>query len=257
MRWRRQRTPAANPPEPIPYAAGDRRTDVRRGRRDGRKRIPSFTTLTEHVEAAARVSTPYQEELSHAGMYRVNEQHRLFLNRITEIRDEIARLRGALETDLDLVERARTALAESQAELTESELQPRNYQELPLAGTPVLLGRRAAMREHRIAAARTELARREASVDSRRQAITTATARIDHEFTLAQARARRLADYYVLRIASYWDAVVQTHPEGRNLSTALPIVSLTLPPWVDATCQDGVITLPAPAGVPPAEGVTR
>ena len=60
--------------------AGERR--ARRGRRDGRKRIPSFTTLTEQVEVAARVSTPYQEELSHAGMHRINEQHRLFLSRI-------------------------------------------------------------------------------------------------------------------------------------------------------------------------------
>ncbi|RSM64706.1 hypothetical protein DMB66_18845 [Actinoplanes sp. ATCC 53533] len=252
MRWRRQPT-AANAPEPIPYAPRDRKTDTRRGRRDGRKRIPSFTTLTEQLEAQARVSTPYQEELSHAGMYRINEQHRRFLTRITETRDEIARLRGALDTDLEMIERARTALTEKQAELTESELQPRNYQELPLTGTPVLHGRRAAMRDQRIAAARAELARCEAAADGRRQAITTATARIDHEFALVQAGARRLADYYVLRIASYWDAVVQTHPDGRNLSTALPIVSLTLPSWVDATCQDGVITLPAPAGMPPTE----
>ncbi|MCU7728860.1 hypothetical protein ODJ79_34545 [Actinoplanes sp. KI2] len=233
-------------PEPIPYATRDRKTDTRRGRRDGRKRIPPFTTLTEQLEAEARISTPYQDELSHAGRYRINEQHRLFLDRITEIRDEIARLRGALDTDLELIEQARADLAAKQAELTESELQPRNYQELPLAGTPVLHGRRAAMREQRIAAARAELARCEAAARGRRQAITTATARIDQEFALAQARARRLADYYVLRIASYWDAVVQTHPEGRNLSTALPVVSLALPRWVDATCQDGVITLPAP-----------
>jgi hypothetical protein len=253
MRWRRQPAAAATIPEPIPYAPHDRKTDARRGRRDGRKRIPPLTRLTEQIEGAARVSTPYQDELSHAGTYRVNEQHRLFLTRTIGIRDEIAQLRGALETDLEMIERARVTLTEKQAELTEAELQPRNYQELPLAGTPVLHGRRAAMREQRIVAARTELARCEAASDGRRQAITTATARIDQEFAMAQARARRLADYYVLRIASYWDAVVQTHPDGRNLSTALPIVSVTLPPWVDATCQDGVITLPAPAGTPPTE----
>jgi len=255
---RRRTSTAENSPEPIPYLSGDRKTDTRRGRRDGRKRIPSFTTLTELLEVAARVSTPYQEELSHAGRYRINEQHRHFLTRTTEVRDQIARMRGALATDLELIERARADLAEAQAELTEAELLPRNPQEIPIAGTPALHGRRAARREQRIAAAREELVLRQAAADGRRQAIGTANAGIDHQFALAQARARRLADYYVLRIASYWDAVVQTHPEGRNLSSALPIVSLMLPRWVDATCQDGIVTLAPPAEpMPAAEEMAR
>jgi hypothetical protein len=228
----------------IPYLPADRRTDARRGRRDGRKRIPSFTTLTEQLAAGARTSTPYQDELTREVLVRINDEHGMFLARMTVVQDRIARARAALEAGLELIERGREALIEARADLTEEELLPRSPQELALAGTPALHGRRAAMRDKRIAAAQAELDRRQAAVDACRQEISAAYAHIDHDFARTQARARRLADYYVLRIVSYWDAVVQTHPEGRNLSSALPPASLQPPAWVDATCQDGVITEP-------------
>lgn len=248
MRFRRD-TRTGNGAEPIAYRPEDRRADTRHGRRDGRKRIPSFTTLTERVEADTRVSTPYQDELTHTGTYRINEQFRLFLDRTNGLRDQIARDSAALVIDLELIGRGREAVTVAEAPLTDDELLPRSPHELPIAGTPALYGRRATMREQRIADARTELDRRQGVADDRRQAISAATAKIDQEFVQAQARARRLADYYVLRIASYWDAVVQAHPDGRNLSSALPAVSLPMPLWVDGTCRDGVVTVPEPVEV--------
>ncbi|GIE35192.1 hypothetical protein Ait01nite_082370 [Actinoplanes italicus] len=248
MRWGRG-TRNGSGTELIAYRPEDRRADTRHGQRDGRKRIPSFTTLAEQAEAAARISTPYQDELTHTGAYEISEQYGLFVDRANGLRDQVARLRAALVTDLESIERGREALTAAEAPLTEDELQPRSPHELPIAGTPALHGRRATMREQRIAAARQELDRRRSAADERRQAISAANARIDQEFAQTQARARRLADYYVLRIAAYWDAVVQTHPDGRSLSSLLPAVSLRLPPWVDGTCQDGVITVPEPMEV--------
>ncbi|MEV6343257.1 hypothetical protein [Actinoplanes sp. NPDC051851] len=248
---RRRRPEPEDGTGPIAYGPADRRADARHGRRDGRRRIPSLTTVADLAEAEARLSTPYQEELGHTGTYRLSELYQDFLLRTSDLRDQVARLRAALTTDLELIERGREALSEARAEVTESELLPRNPQELPLAGTPELAGRRESMRRQRIATAEEELTRRRSAADGRREAITAALARIDHEFALAQARARRLADYYVLRIASYWDAVVQTHPDGRNLSSALPPVSLTTPAWVDGTCRDGVVTLSSAEEVVP------
>jgi hypothetical protein len=248
MRFRKGTRPE-NGAEPIAYRPEDRRADTRHGRRDGRKRIPSFTTLTDRVEAEARISTPHQDELSHTGTYRINEQYRLFLDRTTGLRHQVAGLSAALVIDLELIERGRAALTAAEAPLTEDELQPRSPHELPIAGTPALYGRRATMREQRITDARGELDRRQGVADQRRQEISAANSRIDQEFALAQARARRLADYYVLRIASYWDAVVQTHPDGRSLSSVLPAVSLPMPAWVDGACRDGVVTVPEPVEV--------
>lgn len=237
----------------IAYARQDRKADIRHGRRDGRKRIPAYSGVLELIDQAARITTPYQEQLSHTGLYRINEEFRAFLRRTGEHRQHLSRLRPQLVADKQALRRGEEQLAAARAELTEAELLPRNPQELTVIDTTALRGRRMAMRERRIAAAREEHDRRIATVDGRTLQINEVCGQIDHEFALAQARGRRLGDYYVLRIATYWYALTQTHPEGRHLASLVPLLTPTLPSWIAAKCACGVITLPLSAESPPTE----
>ncbi|MGI5247117.1 hypothetical protein [Dactylosporangium sp. CA-139066] len=240
-------------PEALPYMTGDRRADSRAGRRDGRKQIPAYTGLVELIENEARITTPYQEQLSSTGRYQITEEFRRFLRRTESLQHQLSRLHGDLAAAQRAVARARDDLAAASAELTQDELLPRNPQEIPLAGTVALHSRRVAMRERRIAEASEELERRIGAAEGCQRHIDEVGGRIDHEFAVAQALGQRIGDYYVLRIATYWDALVKAHPEGRHLASLLPAVTPNLPAWVDGTCRGGVITLPPERT--PGEGV--
>ncbi|WP_117213943.1 hypothetical protein [Allorhizocola rhizosphaerae] len=230
----------------LPYVPEDRRSDTRHGRQDGRKQIPTYTDLFDLTDESARVSTPYQEQLVSCGLVRINEEYEAFVHRTTGLRQQLARSREQLEGAEQAVARARDDLAAAGAQITDTEMLPRNHQELALTDEILLRSRREMMRERRIAAAHAEHERRIQVADRCRQEIKETCARIDHEFAAAQAAGRRIGDYYVLRIATYWDALVQKHPEGRHLASRLPAILSSLPPWVDGTCVDGVITLPPP-----------
>jgi hypothetical protein len=231
-------------PELVPYAPEDRRMDVKHGKRDGRKQIPTYTDLVDLADGSARVTTPYQEQLINAGLVRINEEYDRFLQRTEAARHRLARLQGQLPADEEAVRRARDEVTTAGAAITATELLPRNHQELAITDEAVLRSRRELMRERRIAAAQAAHESRIAAVDGCRREIKEVCGRIDHEFATAQAAGRRLGDYFVQRIASYWDSLAQAHPEGRHLASRVPAIIFSPPRWVDATCEDGVITLP-------------
>lgn len=228
-----------------PYTKAAKRADVRNGRRDGRKQLPTYSGLLDLVETRQRISAPYQERLVRDGLHEINEQYRIFKQHTHERQEQLAGLRGALAEAERLLERALRKLAEARAEPTELDLQPRNPYELALAGTPGLYSRRAAVRHERVEAALEAVDRQELAVEGLRRQIEEAGDLIDQEFALAQARGRGTADYLLMRVATYWDAVVQTHREGRNLAAVLPPVAMTPPDWFSATCVGGVVS-PAP-----------
>ena len=231
--------------EQLPYVAEDRQADIKNGRRDGRKQIPTYTDLVALDDNAARITTPYQEQLIHAGLVRIGEEYEHFLARTAAQRDQLVRLRGQLTEAEQAVGRGLADVAAANAPLTADELLPRNHQEREL-DEQALRSRRTIMRERRIAAADELQRHRLELVDQRRREIDEMCGRIDREFAAAQAAGRRLGDYYVLRIATYWDALALAHPEGRHLAPRVPSIIATLPPWVDATCACGVVTLPPP-----------
>jgi hypothetical protein len=255
VRWRRQ---AATVPE---YSDDDRKADIQHGRRDGRKLLPTYSEVLELVRAEANVSTPYQEMLIRSGVHQINEQYRDFLRRVDGRRHRLAGLRISLVIDEQAVLRGQEDVIMAQAELTETDLLPRSPREIPLVGTSELHGRRVSMRDRRIAAAKQELDRRVAAVENHKKEIEETSDMIDNEFAHAQARGRKLADYCLLRVAAYRDAVVQTHSEGRNLASILPPVTFPLPAWVEAICWVGDVTPPRPASAdtdtaPVAEAAT-
>lgn len=234
-------------PEQIKYRRADRRADRKNGKRDGRKQIPAYTGLIDLLENAERITTPYQEQLSSLGLYQINDEYRSFLERTSLLQRNLVRLRSLLVTDGEARARAEAGLVSASAELTAEELLPRNPQEIALAGSVALRARRMTMRERRIEAANGVLQQCIEAVQTRRQEIDEVAGRIDHEFALAQALSRRLGDYFVLRIATYWDWLAQAHPEGRHLASLVPIITPAMPAWVDGTCQGGVVTLPQTA----------
>jgi len=232
MRWRRrgrQETAVR-----ALYSARERRVDGRYGRRDGRKRIPTYTGVVNLVEAGLPVVTIYHEHLLDTGLYEMNEAFREFVDGLRPHRSRLIPLNSGLAADLRQVAQCREDLLHATAELTEDELRPRNPREVSLVASGALLDRRRSMRRQRIEAARSRLTSARNAAQVRRQAILDVHAVIAEEFALAQARGWRYHDRCLLRIGRYWEGLVQTHPEGPSLVSILPKPVLDKPEWLKA-----------------------
>lgn len=252
MRWRRrERQEAAIR---ALYSARERRIDGRRGRRDGRKRIPTYTGVLDLVEAGLPVVTSYHAHLLDTGRYEMNEAFRAFVDGLRPHRSRLIPLNNGLASDLRQVAQCREELLHATAELTEDELRPRNPREASLVASGALLDRRRSMRRQRIEAARSRLTSARSAAQTRRQAILDVHAVIAEEFALAQARGWRHHDRCLLRVGRYWECLVQTHPEGPSLVTILPKPILDKPDWLEAArWQDtagAVLAMAAPRGGP-------
>lgn len=225
------------------YPENDRQADIRKGRLDGRKQLPTYSEVVELVNADADVTTPYEKVLISSGLHEIGEEYKAFLRAV----DGHLFRRAGLRADRVTAERneqsARDARVAARAELTEAELRPRSPHELAMTDDE-LRGRRAEMRQRRIERAEQELARQQALVESRKKEIDETSEKIDELFARAQANGRNLAAYSVMRIETYWDALVQTHSEGRNLASILPPATFPLPAWVEAMCWVGDVAPP-------------
>jgi hypothetical protein len=229
-----QRAVAADRPSPAEAESAlavararfmDRLADRRRGWQDGHRRIPDFGSLAERASDATRTVTPYQAQLISAAMHQIAEEYLRFQQYTQDLQRQLNRLHADLAYAQQAVDLAHDEVAAASADLTVDEVLPRTPQEVLPADASVLRRRREVMRERRIA----EI-----------------SDRIDRQFLIAQARTRRIADYLMLRLATYWEAVVKSHPEGRQIAL-LPVSSPSLPAWMDGTCRGGVLTLPTEA----------
>jgi hypothetical protein len=225
---------APDEPEPIPYRWRDRRTDMRRGRRDGRRKIPAYSNLLDHINAATKITAPYPEKLARIGQYHMNGEYIAYQRRAEPWRRQTATARVRLAAVLAAIERGIAEIGAAEAELTKAEMLPRSPQERT-ADSVVVLSRRTAMREKRIAEAQARQAERIELVDTLNRQIAEAAEEIDREFAIAQARVRRLGDYFAVREATYWQGVALSHPEGRQLALLLPYISSIVPPWARPT----------------------
>lgn len=216
--------------EPIPYRWRERRKDMRHGRRDGRRKIPAYSNLIEHIDDATRITAPYPEKLARVGQYHMNGEYIAFQRRTEQWRRQMATARVRLVAAQEAIERGITELEAAEAGLTEAELLPRSPQERT-ADSVIVLSRRSAMRERRIAEAQARQAERIKLADALNRQVAEAGEEIDREFSIAQARVRRLGDYFAVREATYWQGVALSHPEGRQLALLLPYISSIVPPW--------------------------
>jgi hypothetical protein len=231
MRWRRRERQGAA--IRALYSARERRIDCRRGKRDGRKRIPTYTGVVNLVEAGLPVATTYHEHLLDTGRYEMNEAFRAFVDGLRPQRARLIPLNNGLASDLRQVAQCREELMNATAELTDDELRPRNPRESSLVASGALLDRRRSMRRQRIEAARSRLTSARSAAQTRRQAILDVHALIAEQFALAQARGWRHHDKCLLRIGRYWEGLVQTHPEGPSLVSILPKPVLDKPDWLE------------------------
>lgn len=238
------------------YSRHDRKEDRRNGRRDGRKGQPTVTGVESLLEYDLPVTTPYSNWLVAVGHSRTNKEREAFGERTDRVRLQLAGLYSTLAEDRRRIEHGWEDLALARAALTEEELLPRNPQEAVLS-RDALRDRRNQARLRRIAEAQERLAALEAAEDARQRQIALQLGTIDQDYALAQARGRRWLDWARIRIAGYWDALVQTHPEGRTLVTLLPPPEIAEPAWLSSTCKDGVIAQGLTAEPPGAAGAAQ
>jgi len=234
------------------YSFRDKWTDRRRGRRDGRDRIPTYTAASASVEDGESITTPYHQRLADLGRAEMNTALEHFTKRQAAHEQRREQLRNQLSGDEQELARCRQELTRTQSPLTEEELRPRNPRERELAETGDLEGRRTRVRQNEIDAARRAVERAVSVVESRRRQLGDVDSAIDADFTQAQATARRCREYWQLRGNRYWAGVVATHAEGPSLSV-LPAPAVDPPEWVTA---DGwrKAGLPEPGGMPDADG---
>jgi hypothetical protein len=227
------------------YSPKDRRADLRRGRLDGRKRVPSYTHLATLIDEMEWFTTPYTEELWEVGHDRMQAELIDYRRRTAPKQERLAGLRERLVAVEEAVQHGLTALEVAAAELTPAELLPRNPQEVGRSAD-FLRSRRTVMRERRIQAEQKEHDKRVAAVDELKQLIAEACQDLDQEFAKAKERACHVADHVKVRVATYWGAVTSTHSQGRQLALILPNIRSVIPPWLSASSRCGVIVPTAP-----------
>lgn len=233
MRWRRRSTSIPG------YPDDDRVADIRNGRRDGRKQLPTYSEVVELVNSNTDVVTPYCRTLITFGLNQIDQEYQSFLRAVDGHLLRRASLRADLVIAAQNDHRAQAGITVAAGELTPTDMEPKSPHEIVMSELQ-LRGRRVAMRDRRIASAEQEAARRTALRENCEKEIKETSEMIDKLFNQAQATARQLACHVQQRIAAYWHALVHTHSEGRNLASILPTtITFPLPAWVEAPCWVG------------------
>lgn len=233
----------------LSHTRWQRLTDRWRGRRDGRRRVPSYGEMVELANTRGVITAPYPELLAFQSLRRIENERLAFEQRAAAGRTTLARLREELSAATVGLDRASVAVQEAQEQLTEVELRPRNHAELAPEHQATLLSRRDAVRNRRIAAARGAEADQFAELNAVVSQVAAVKEQIRKEFVVAQATARQLGAHCAVRVAAYWENVVVTHPDGPHLVPLLNVVTRVLPSWVVAPVDGD----PAELGRGPSE----
>lgn len=230
-------TGSPDAPPQLPYAAKDAKADLRKGHLDGRRRIPSYTQLSERIERDGWFITAYSEELQELGNARIHDELHAYRRQEAPMRQRVAGLQEQLAATIDKIARTQEALSQTATELTPEELIPRNPQESQ-RGPDFIRSRRTMMRDRRAQRARDQLVALNGEADDIRRQIAETCERIEQDFERAKVRARMQAARTELRVTTYWRALTETHPEGRQLTVVLPRIHRTLPAWLEASATD-------------------
>lgn len=221
----------------IPYVPADQETDVRRGKVDGRRRTPSYTQVSERIAAEGSFTTAYGEELRDLGSAAMCGEVDAYEHAVAPKHRRVAGLRELLATIGDEIERARESLGETAVELTPEELTPRNPIEAQ-RGPDLISSRRWAARERRARTIRCRIAALEKQTDTVRRQIAELDEEIEQDLDRAKVRVDMQAAHTALRAATYWRALTETHPEGRQLAVVAPRVQHSHPVWPDGRTGD-------------------
>jgi hypothetical protein len=219
------------------YPADENKADLRRGRLDGRRRIPSYTQISDRIQTDGWFTTAYSEELQERGRTRVQAELHAYKRQVAPKRHLLAGMRERLAATVEEAGRTQEALDLTATELTPEELVPRNAQE-EQRGPAFIHRRRRLMRNREAQRARDRLTALSGEADDIRQRIAELREEMDQDFERAKVRARLHAANTELRVATYWRALTETHPEGRQLAVVLPCVHQTLPSWLDEPAPD-------------------
>jgi len=238
-------TAAPDAPAQIHYQQNDKKADLRRGRLDGRRRTPSYTQVSDRITTDGRFTTAYSEELQELGQTRMHDELHAYKRLIAPKRRRVAGLRERLVTTIEEIERTQDALRQTAVELTPEELVPRNPLESQ-RGPDFIRSRRRSMRTRQAQQARARHEALTGEADDIRRQIAETCEEMAQDLERAKARVRLQTAHTELRVATYWRALTETHPEGRQLTVVLPRIRQMLPAWHEASGAE-VIDNEAPA----------
>jgi hypothetical protein len=237
------------PATPIEYGRWAQRADRRHGTRDGRGRIPSLAEVNELLNAAgpAQMPTPYLEMLFSRARDMMEHERLWYIASSVSVRSELALLESQAAAARAALGPALTAREKAKTELTETDLLARHPAE-ELRSDVFIRLRREAEREQRIAAAEANYLRILADVHAVEVRLSQLRDAVQSRLSIARMRALRISAYLSARTATYWEALVHAHRDGRHLAPLLPHLIPRLPLWVVPEEEDSPDATPAPTG---------
>ncbi|MGV9364466.1 hypothetical protein [Amycolatopsis sp. NPDC003731] len=214
------------------YDKRDRRADRRRGRRDGKQRIPAYNDVLAMTSGDGVITTPYPQCLQSSAVSEMNQELADCLRRrkpLLETLEVLRRQHANTKYDLD---RASDGITGAEAPLTEEELLPRSRAEVRPDQAVVVRSRREAARARRIAAAHGGEAALHEKLNELDSRIAETEQAVRSDFVLVQAKAKQIGARCAVRVGTYWEHLVLAHAEGTYLAPMVRYVSQVLPSWV-------------------------
>jgi hypothetical protein len=202
------------------------------GRRDGRKRQPTFNAATAMSDRGVVVTTPYSRALMEKSFKRIEDAYEAFVTRTAGRYGRLATLRSRRASALAEHARLVDAVRQASAPLTAEELLPRNPFELAAGDLGQIRGRREALRALRISSAQADEAAGLNSVRALDVELVSVASEITNEFVVAQAQSKQIGSRFAQRVEAYWENLVLVHPEGPYLLPLLISAVRKLPSWV-------------------------
>ncbi len=237
------------PATPIEYGRWSQRADRRHGTRDGRNRIPSLAEVNEllHSLGPAQMPTPYLEMLFSRARDMMEHERLWYIASSITLRSELALVESQASAARATLGPADTAREKAKAELTEADLLARHPAE-ELRSDVFIRLRREAEREQRIAAAEANYFQMLANVHAIEVRLTQMRDTVQSRLSIARMRALRISAYLSTRTATYWEALVHAHRDGKHLAPLLPRLIPRLPLWVVPEEEESPDATPAPTG---------
>ena len=235
------------PASPIEYGRWAQRADRRHGIRDGRSRIPSLAEVNELLNASgpAQMPTPYLEMLFSRARDMMEHERLWYIASSVSLRSELALLESQAAASRAALGPAEAIREKAKTELTEADMLARHPVE-ELRSDVFIRLRREAEREQRIAAAEASYLRILADVHAVEVRLSQVRDTVQSRLSIARMRALRISAYLSARTATYWEALVHAHRDGRHLAPLLPHMIPRLPLWVVPEEEDSPDATPAP-----------
>src|SRR5262249_31723892 len=145
---------------------------------------------------------------------RADQVYRAFEGVRDQRRSAIEAIDGDIVTAENRVRQVRQSVDTALAPLTAEELLPRNPDEAARDGATIRQ-RREIMRERRIGRAKQRFEVEVGALERLRANRAAICRELEKDLERSRSTARRLRDFYVLRISNYWEGVLRAHVDGR------------------------------------------